>query len=175
MSAAAQLAQRTTNPWGRGPPSGSTAATPPAHHAPSPALPRDVLLRTPGRARRPSRAGAHRKGPFHLGVPGSPAHGEVRPWPSAAPRRRRAQHRRAPRVSEGTLAGVIQTLSGHLGPIDALIRARNAASAHLHIDETSWKVFEAGASKEGYKWWLWVFLATYSAIVTTLFELAPAG
>jgi transposase len=71
-------------------------------------------------------------------------------------------------VSEGTLAGVMQTLSGHLAPLDAQVRARNAASAHLHIDETSWKVFETVAGKEGYKWWLWVFLGAD----TTVFRLA---
>ena len=73
------------------------------------------------------------------------------------------------RVSEGTLVGVMQTLSSHLAPLDALIRARNARSAHLHIDETSWKVFEAVADKEGYKWWLWVFLGAD----TSVFALAP--
>ncbi len=72
-------------------------------------------------------------------------------------------------VSEGTLSGVMQTLSGHLAPLDQLIRARNAASAHLHIDETSWKVFEAVADKDGFKWWLWVFLGAD----TTVFILAP--
>ncbi len=72
-------------------------------------------------------------------------------------------------VSEGTLSGVMQTLSGHLAPLDQLIRARNAASAHLHIDETSWKVFEAVADKDGFKWRLWVFLGAD----TTVFILAP--
>jgi hypothetical protein len=61
-------------------------------------------------------------------------------------------------VAKGTLTGALKALSDLLDPLDAAIRERNAKSAHLHIDETSWKVFEAVADKAGNRWWLWTFL-----------------
>jgi len=35
----------------------------------------------------------------------------------------------------------------------------SAAAAHLHIDETSWQVFEDVEGKANHRWWLWVFVA----------------
>ena len=61
-------------------------------------------------------------------------------------------------VAKGTLTGALKALSDLLGPLDAAIRERNSQAAHLHIDETSWKVFEAVADKVGNRWWLWTFL-----------------
>ena len=61
-------------------------------------------------------------------------------------------------VAKGTLVGALKALSELLGPLDAAIRERNSQAAHLHIDETSWKVFEAVADKVGNRWWLWTFL-----------------
>jgi len=59
-------------------------------------------------------------------------------------------------VAEGTLVGVGKALSALLAPLDAAIRARNAAAGHLHVDETSWSVFEDVAGKDGHRWWLWL-------------------
>ncbi|MGH9294731.1 MAG: IS66 family transposase [Acidimicrobiales bacterium] len=73
------------------------------------------------------------------------------------------------RVSEGTLTGVLRQLSSLLGPLDAQITARGSASGHLHIDETSWKVFEAVEDKENFRWWLWAFLGPD----TSVFKIAP--
>lgn len=61
-------------------------------------------------------------------------------------------------VAEGTLVGALRALSGLLAPLDAAIRARNAAAGHLHVDETSWSVFETVADKANHRWWLWVFV-----------------
>jgi transposase len=41
-------------------------------------------------------------------------------------------------LAEGTLAGVFAACSDLLGPLAAAISDRNAAAAHLHVDETSW-------------------------------------
>jgi len=71
-------------------------------------------------------------------------------------------------VAEGTLAGVFAALSDLLGPLAAAIEARNAASAHLHVDETSWSVFEAVQGKDGHRWWCWVFVGPD----TTVFRIA---
>jgi len=61
-------------------------------------------------------------------------------------------------VAKGTLVGTLKALSQLLAPLDAAIRARNAEAAHLHVDETSWNVYETVANKVGNRWWLWTFL-----------------
>ncbi|WP_298448342.1 transposase [Ferrimicrobium sp.] len=61
-------------------------------------------------------------------------------------------------VAKGTLVGALKALSELLGPLNTAIRERNSQAAHLHIDETSQKVFEAVADKVGNRWWLWTFL-----------------
>ncbi len=63
------------------------------------------------------------------------------------------------RVSEGALAGVLRNMAALLGPRRAAIVARNAAAVHVHADETTWRVYERPDGKDGYRWWLWVFLA----------------
>ena len=72
-------------------------------------------------------------------------------------------------VAKGTLVGALQALSELLAPLDAAIRARNALAGHLHIDETSWRVFETVADKENHRWWLWVFVGSD----TTVFHIDP--
>jgi len=61
-------------------------------------------------------------------------------------------------VSDATLVANIEAVSALLAPLDAAIRARNATSSHLHVDETSWKVFEKVDGKLNDRWWLWVFI-----------------
>lgn len=72
-------------------------------------------------------------------------------------------------VAKGTLVGCLQALSGLLGPLDAAIRARNAQAGHLHVDETSWRVFEEVAGKANHRWWLWTFVGPD----TTVFLIDP--
>lgn len=73
-------------------------------------------------------------------------------------------------VAEGTLAGVFAACSDLLGPLAAAISDRNAAAAHLHVDETSWQVFAAVAGKDSHRWWCWVFVGPD----TTVFTIAPS-
>ncbi len=61
-------------------------------------------------------------------------------------------------LAPGTLAGLLQALAPLLAPLAAAIRARNAGSALLHADETSWPVFVALVDGERRRWWLWVFV-----------------
>jgi len=61
-------------------------------------------------------------------------------------------------VPKGTLVGALKAVLDLLGPLDAAIRARNAAAGHLHVDETSWSVFEEVAGKANNRWWLWSFV-----------------
>jgi transposase len=43
-------------------------------------------------------------------------------------------------------------------------------SAHLHVDETTWRVFEQVEGKDGHRWWLWVFVGAD----TVAFVMAPS-
>jgi len=67
-------------------------------------------------------------------------------------------------VAEGTLVGALKALSALLAPLDAAIRARNAAAGHLHVDETSWSVFEEVPDKANHRWWLWVFVGADTTV-----------
>lgn len=73
-------------------------------------------------------------------------------------------------VAEGTLVGALKATSVLLAPLDEAVRVRNAAAGHLHVDETSWKVFEDVEGKANHRWWLWVFIAAD----TTLFSIEPS-
>jgi len=72
-------------------------------------------------------------------------------------------------VAKGSLVGALRAVSSLLEPLDEAIRARNAAAAHLHIDETSWQVFEDLEGKASHRWWLWVFVAAD----TVCFDIDP--
>jgi len=61
-------------------------------------------------------------------------------------------------VAKGTLVGALKAVFDLLGPLDAAISARNATAGHLHVDETSWSVFEKVADKANNRWWLWTFV-----------------
>src|SRR3954451_7277349 len=73
-------------------------------------------------------------------------------------------------LAEGTLAGVFAACSDLLAPLAQLISDRNAAAAHLHIDETSWNVYTAVQGKDSHRWWCWVFVGPD----TTVFTIAPS-
>ncbi len=54
-------------------------------------------------------------------------------------------------LAEGTLAGVFAACAQLLAPLAKLITERNAAAAHLHVDETSWQVFAALEGKDSHR------------------------
>lgn len=62
-------------------------------------------------------------------------------------------------VAEGTLSGALRAVHDLLGPLEQALAARNAAAAHVHADETTWRVFEQIEGTGGTRWWLWVFVA----------------
>lgn len=72
-------------------------------------------------------------------------------------------------VGDSTLTGVLQKVGKLLAPLETAIAARNRASAHVHVDETTWKVFEPVEGKNSTRWWLWVFCATD----TICFQMDP--
>jgi transposase len=73
-------------------------------------------------------------------------------------------------VAEGTLAGVFAACAELLAPLAEVITQRNAAAGHLHVDETSWKVYAAVEGKDSHRWWCWVFVGPD----TTVFRIAPS-
>lgn len=73
-------------------------------------------------------------------------------------------------LAEGTLAGVFAACSDLLAPLSEAISERNAAAAHLHVDETSWQVYAAVEGKDSHRWWCWVFVGPD----TTVFRIAPS-
>jgi transposase len=68
-----------------------------------------------------------------------------------------------------SLVGALRSLCPLLSPLASAIRSHNAASPHLHMDETSWKVFEVTKGKTGYRWWCWIFVGND----TTAFVIKP--
>jgi hypothetical protein len=72
-------------------------------------------------------------------------------------------------VPDSTLTGALQQVGKLLVPLETAIAARNRASAHVHVDETTWKVFEPVEGKDSTRWWLWVFCATD----TICFQMDP--
>ncbi len=73
-------------------------------------------------------------------------------------------------LADGTLTGVLAACSDLLAPLAAKISQRNAAAAHLHIDETRWQVYAAVEGKDSHRWWCWVFAGPD----TTVFTIAPS-
>ena len=73
-------------------------------------------------------------------------------------------------LAEGTLAGVLAACSDLVAPLAAKISERNAAAAHLHVDETRWQVYAAVEGKDSHRWWCWVFAGPD----TTVFTIAPS-
>jgi transposase len=69
-------------------------------------------------------------------------------------------------VPEGTVCGVLKSTAQLLVPLESAIVERNAGAVHVHADETSWRVFEQTEGKDGYRWWLWVFLAQDTVVFT---------
>lgn len=69
-------------------------------------------------------------------------------------------------VAEGTLSGALKDVRALLAPLVAAISARNATAAHVHADETTWRVFERLEGKDGTRWWLWVLVADDTVVFT---------
>ena len=74
-------------------------------------------------------------------------------------------------LSTGTLTGSLKVVAALLEPLDLAIRARNSQDGHIHVDETSWRVYEwKDPTKKSDYSWLWVFVGTD----TTVFSIEPS-
>ena len=60
-------------------------------------------------------------------------------------------------LAPGTIVDGLMRIESLLTPVYDAIRARQAASAYSHADETRWHVFTEKAGKKGHVWWLWLF------------------
>jgi transposase len=69
-------------------------------------------------------------------------------------------------VAEGTVCGALKSTADLLVALETAIVERNAQATHVHADETSWRVYEQTEGKDGYRWWLWVFLAEDTVVFT---------
>lgn len=62
-------------------------------------------------------------------------------------------------VCEGTLTGIFKNLLLLLEPLYHLLIEVSRRSRRWHVDETRWLSFVQVSGKEGYRWWLWVFVS----------------
>jgi transposase len=63
-------------------------------------------------------------------------------------------------IAPSTVVGGLQRLVPLFEPLYQAIGERVRQSPFQQADETRWLVFVAHEGKEGYRWWLWVFLGT---------------
>ncbi|WP_162532215.1 IS66 family transposase [Candidatus Scalindua japonica] len=73
-------------------------------------------------------------------------------------------------VSQGSITGGFQFISGLLKPIEDEIINKNKTETHWHCDETRWMVFVNMPEKKNHKWYLWI----YQSATTVVFLLVPS-
>jgi transposase len=67
-------------------------------------------------------------------------------------------------IAPSTVVGGLRRLVPLFEPLYRAIGERVRQSPFQQADETRWLVFAAQEGKEGYRWWLWVFLGTDSVV-----------
>lgn len=67
-------------------------------------------------------------------------------------------------VNKGTLTGMLRALLPLLEPLYFLLVKANRMAEHWHVDETGWMNFVQVPGKEGYHWWLWVFVSSQAIV-----------
>lgn len=73
-------------------------------------------------------------------------------------------------VSDGTIAAGLERLLPLYRPLYDRIKLHTRQASHWHIDDTGWKVFVEKEGKDGYDWYLWVFVSQD----TCLYVLDPS-
>jgi transposase len=68
------------------------------------------------------------------------------------------------RIAPSTVAGGLRRLTPLFEPLYQAIQERVRLSPYQQADETRWSVFVALEGKEGYRWWLWVFLGSDAVV-----------
>jgi transposase len=67
-------------------------------------------------------------------------------------------------LAASTVAGGLQRLVPLFEPLHQAIQERVQKSPYQQADETRWLVFVDKEGKEGYRWWLWVFLSADAVV-----------
>lgn len=67
-------------------------------------------------------------------------------------------------IAASTVAGGLQRLLPLFEPLYQAIQEHVQQSAYQQADETRWLVFVDKEGKEGYRWWLWVFLGADAVV-----------
>lgn len=67
-------------------------------------------------------------------------------------------------IAPSTVVGGWQRLVPLFEPLYQAIQERVRQSPYQQADETRWQVFVVQDGKEGYRWWLWVFLGTDAVV-----------
>jgi transposase len=62
------------------------------------------------------------------------------------------------RFPPGSLTGSLDRSGEVVHPLAQAIREHNGTDTHLHLDETSWKVFVVVEGKPNHRHWVWVFV-----------------
>jgi transposase len=68
------------------------------------------------------------------------------------------------RIAPSTVAGGLRRLAPLFEPLYQAIQERVRQSPYQQADETRWLVLVVQEGKEGYRWWLWVFLGTDAVV-----------
>jgi transposase len=68
------------------------------------------------------------------------------------------------RIAPSTVAGGLRRLAPLFEPLSQAIQERVRQSPYQQADETRWLVLVVQEGKEGYRWWLWVFLGTDAVV-----------
>lgn len=63
------------------------------------------------------------------------------------------------------MSGVLKDVHALLAPLEQAT-ARSAVGRHVHADKTGWRVFERVEGGDGTRWWLWVFVADDTVVLT---------
>lgn len=67
-------------------------------------------------------------------------------------------------AAAGTIGDGLQKLAPIFEPVLGEIIKRNQTEKHLHADETRWQVFEFIDGKKTYRWYMWVFVSSSTAV-----------
>ena len=67
-------------------------------------------------------------------------------------------------LPQGTITDGLKRLLPFFEPVYQAIIAHNQTASHWHADETRWMVFSPVEGKNGYRWWLWVFVSSDSVV-----------
>jgi transposase len=72
-------------------------------------------------------------------------------------------------ISSGTIIGGLQFFKPLLVPLVGAFHAHQLTEGYAQADETTWKVFQQVAGKDGNRWYLWMFRTKCSVV----FRMAP--